>query len=68
MHKGVRSELEGFFSTRKLFTHHDEIDPTETTNKEANPAKPPRDNGVIPPILTQTSSLYTPPTDAPEAL
>ena len=36
MHKDVSKELEYLYSPREIFIHHDELNPTELSNKEAN--------------------------------
>ena len=67
IHEDVRAELEGFYSSKELFTHPDELEPTELANKEYNPAEKPQNNGATTSLLNQPSLPYSPPIYAQEA-
>ena len=68
MHKVATVNTRKFYQPRELFTHTDEVDPTEIAKEDTTPAENHQGSGAISPIGIQPYSMQPPPADASDAL
>ena len=66
MHNDVNTAIRYFSTPRAIFTYPHKLDLLEIIGKNTILNETPRDNGIMPPLLTQPFLPQSPPVDNPE--